>query len=224
MFETEDQLVTTVSNQIRNRVTYLPSFLRKPSLYLLNEVNLGYGIADIVVADKAEIYKERSYVLNDFQVLLFDLILDKPGVSLKCISNITRTSTKTIVKSLDALISENFISMQSRSFFPVRRYEDVTAKSIAIEAKLKNWKRALNQAYRYKWFAERVFVCMPEVNIGPAMANIYSFRRMKVGIISINDQGELKFLYSPRALQPINKKMQVLMNEKLLTKYGTFLK
>ncbi len=220
MFETEDQLVTSVSNQIRNRAKHLPSFLRKPSQFLLNEVGLGYGIADIVIADKAESSANRTHVLNDFQILLFDLIISNPGVSLHCISNITRTSNKKIKGSIETLISENFISSQSRFLFPKRRYEEIAAKSVAIEAKLKNWKRALKQAYRYKWFAERVFVCMPEVNMGPVLANINQFKRMKVGVIATNADGKLNFIYSPRPSQPINKKMPVLLNEKLLTVYG----
>ncbi len=224
MFKTENQLVTNVSNQIRKRAEHLPAFLRKPSQCLLNEVSLGYGVADIVVADKAENLSNRTHVLNDFQVLLFDLILDNPGVSLNCISSITRTSAQKVESSLDTLIGEKFISLQSRFFFPERKYEEIAAKSVAIEAKLKNWKRALHQAYRYKWFAERVFVCMPEENIGPAVASISKFRRMKVGIIAINADGDLKFIYSPRPSQPINKKMPVLLNEKLIATTDTSLK
>lgn len=224
MFETEDQLVTNVSNQIKNRVEHLPAFLRKPSQCLLHEVSLGYGVADIVVADKAENILNRTHVLNDFQVLLFDLILDNPGVSLNCISSITRASANKVKNSLDTLLSEKFVSLQSRFFFPEKRYEEIAAKSVAIEAKLKNWKRALHQAYRYKWFAERVFVCMPEQNIRPAVAHINQFRRMKVGIISINAEGDLRFIYSPRPSKPISKKMTVLLNEKLIATTDTSLK
>ncbi len=74
MFATEEQLVTAVSRQIENQAKQLPSFLKKHSQLLLNEVGLGYGVADIVIANKAKGSENRTHFLNDFQVSLFNLI------------------------------------------------------------------------------------------------------------------------------------------------------
>jgi hypothetical protein len=45
---------------------------------------------------------------------------------------------------------------------------------------LKNWKRALYQAHRYKWFANEAYVLLPESNIKPALNQIELFEQYNV--------------------------------------------
>lgn len=70
--------------------------------------------------------------------------------------------------------------------------EDFTALAIekqlkkrhlhAFEGKLKDWRRALQQAFRYRYFADKAIVVMPSENADPAIANLEAFQHLCVGL------------------------------------------
>lgn len=53
---------------------------------------------------------------------------------------------------------------------------------IAIEAKLKDWKSALHQAYRNTCFAHQSFVLLPKATALTALACVAEFERRGVGL------------------------------------------
>jgi len=52
----------------------------------------------------------------------------------------------------------------------------------AFEGKLKDWRRALQQAFRYRYFADKAIVVMPYENADAAVANLDAFRHSSVGL------------------------------------------
>ncbi len=52
----------------------------------------------------------------------------------------------------------------------------------AFEGKLKDWRRGLQQAFRYRYFADKAIVVMPHENAGAAVANLESFQYLSVGL------------------------------------------
>lgn len=56
---------------------------------------------------------------------------------------------------------------------------------ISIEFKLRNWKRALRQAFKYKAFSHYSYVVLDHYYAGPAIKNVKSFKRSNIGLISI---------------------------------------
>lgn len=69
----------------------------------------------------------------------------------------------------------------------------------AIEAKLHDWKKAIQQAYGDKLFAHRVYVALPKEFSTAAINNISEFRNASVGLI-IADDNSSKVYFNP----PIN--------------------
>lgn len=67
---------------------------------------------------------------------------------------------------------------------------------IAIEAKLRNWKKALQQAHRNKLFADRVYVAIPEKFSSAALLNISKFRNASVGLILVGKNNS-KIYFNP---------------------------
>jgi len=68
----------------------------------------------------------------------------------------------------------------------------------AVEAKLKDWRTALQQAHRDKLFADRVYVALPEKFSAPAVSNIDQFRRASVGLMIVGDSGVKMHYHPPR--------------------------
>jgi hypothetical protein len=67
---------------------------------------------------------------------------------------------------------------------------------IAIEAKLHDWRRALQQAHRNKLFADRVYVALPARFSSAAITNIAEFRRVGIGLIVV-DENESRIHFHP---------------------------
>lgn len=93
--------------------------------------------------------------------------------------------------------------------------EDFTAVSLqkqlrrrqlyAFEAKLKDWQRALHQAFRYRYFADKAIVLMPAELAGPAIIHLDTFKQLKVGLWTLDQRrGVIRKLYTPTKVQALN--------------------
>ncbi|MCB9895186.1 MAG: hypothetical protein H6839_12100 [Planctomycetes bacterium] len=70
---------------------------------------------------------------------------------------------------------------------------------VAFEAKLTNWRKALQQAYRNTAFADRSFVVLPERTAQLAMTHQEDFLSRHVGIISVSRTSFNVLLEAPAA-------------------------
>ncbi|MGI9089114.1 MAG: hypothetical protein ACR2HH_15465 [Chthoniobacterales bacterium] len=61
----------------------------------------------------------------------------------------------------------------------------------AFEGKLKAWRRGLQQAFRYRYFADKAIVVMPHENAGAALGNLESFRYLSVGLWTFDAKTEI---------------------------------
>ena len=62
------------------------------------------------------------------------------------------------------------------------------AQLMAFEAKLSDWRKALTQAYRYRYYADVSIVILPTDVAGPAMDNRPLFRQFGVGLWTFNPE------------------------------------
>lgn len=60
----------------------------------------------------------------------------------------------------------------------------------AFEAKLKDWQKALRQAFRYRYFADKAIVVLPAANAGLAVANLEAFQHLGVGLWGFDSTSE----------------------------------
>jgi hypothetical protein len=75
----------------------------------------------------------------------------------------------------------------------------------AFEAKLKDWRRALKQAFRYRYFADKAIVVMPLANASIAIANLDAFRHLEVGLWTFDPKAEnIREYFTPKKLRALN--------------------
>ena len=72
----------------------------------------------------------------------------------------------------------------------------------SFEFKLKDWRRAVFQATRYRTFSHRVFVVMPTESIRPALKNITTFQALNIGLIGHDAHGVSNIEVLPRQERP----------------------
>jgi hypothetical protein len=96
----------------------------------------------------------------------------------------------------------------SCEFFYSRGRTDVPALAdgnllIAFEAKLKDWRCALDQAYRNTCSAHKSYVVVPEATALTAFAYLAEFKRRGVGLCYMDAVGEISVLEEPEVSIPI---------------------
>jgi predicted transcriptional regulator len=212
-FQAETQLVETLKNSLRMRY-------RRDRVAILEEVSLGYGIADIVVSDLVDTSfndLNKEVILSHNDINIYSVIKNANRITVSEIQQITRCSPRSIKTSIDKLLVSNYVNREGDQITShvCLDYKLPFRFNLAIEAKLKDWKRALKQAYRYRWFAEYAFVVLDAHHAKPAISNIYLFQRYNVGLASINFEGELERHFTPKRQRPFDVNMQILLSEQL---------
>ncbi|HEY5892676.1 MAG TPA: hypothetical protein VIT91_05540 [Chthoniobacterales bacterium] len=92
--------------------------------------------------------------------------------------------------------------------------EDFTALALrnrlrltAIEAKIKDWRKGLMQAARYRFFANRALLVLPPEAVRTALTFLTTFRDLNVGLWEFDTTtNRLRKHFTPRSGRPINSK------------------
>jgi DNA-binding transcriptional ArsR family regulator len=119
-------------------------------------------------------------------------LLERIGVSRPVLQKWLRALAKAGLIEKDAMDSYSLISDQRMPKVEI----------CSFELKLKNWKRALYQATRYRSFSHRVFVVMPPGSAGVAYRHKHFFERANVGLVSHDTSGQSRVLVRPKTRQP----------------------
>lgn len=217
MFNTEKELVDSIINRFNSKWLWIKKYNKK-NIEVLTEIDLWYWIPDIVIVNKKwNLSKLRDKTLNMFDISILDIIKKEKEINLDNLLDLTKSSKTKLNISLSILVNEKIISEVWNNNFTFQSYDSVISECIAIEAKLKNWQRALNQAHRYKWFANESYVLLPESNISPALKQIERFKIFNVWLLSFDKKWKIKSYFSPKKSLPISQEMQYLLNEKIIS-------
>lgn len=77
---------------------------------------------------------------------------------------------------------------------------------VAIEFKLKNWKKALQQAFRYRSFSCESYVFLDSDYIGNAMKNLEEFERFNIGLCGVT-KISIETYHKPNRKNPFSNDM-----------------
>jgi len=75
-------------------------------------------------------------------------------------------------------------------------------KTVAFEAKLKDWKRGLEQAYRDTCCADESYLLLPAGNVGGAAKCLAEFSERGVGLCCVSDDA-IQILLEPNHRSPL---------------------
>lgn len=78
---------------------------------------------------------------------------------------------------------------------------------LAFEMKLRDWRKALGQAYRYRYFADAAYVVLPPDAASTAKQHLEVFEKLGVGLWSFDKSNEaIRQIYSPPRKTPLSSK------------------
>lgn len=80
----------------------------------------------------------------------------------------------------------------------------------AFEGKIKDWRRALQQAFRYRYFADKAIVVMPQAGAAAALKNFDAFRHACVGFWTFDpNSGVIREHYTPTRIRAFNAEARI---------------
>lgn len=212
-FQSEFELVEL----LKKRVAF---FSNSENLKVSQEVNLGHGIADLVLTELKNIDEEKPKnreALNSIDINILIYIQQNENTCISGIIDETKIQKSKVKRSLNKLQNQAYINVSETEISICKTYESLFIQNWAIEAKLKNWKRALQQAYRYRWFAEYSYVVLDQHYSSSALDNLCEFQKLNVGLASINTEGKVQIHFKPQIQKPFDEKMTMLFSERIRT-------
>lgn len=197
-FESELKLVELFETMLGHKLT--------PQTKMLRELVGADGIADIVLFD---LYKnhQKNLRLGDVHPRWAYALRELPyrkKFTLDDFINITGASKQRVKSELTNFVNLGYCtkSSNSKTWTKVSQPSPITKNIVAVEAKLKDWRRAVKQASRYKDYANQSWVLLDEASVRNALNHLFIFKEMNIGLASINHHGSVSLYHSPQALQP----------------------
>jgi hypothetical protein len=86
------------------------------------------------------------------------------------------------------------LSVFDRSWVKRRDPSVIAERIVAIEAKLRNWRRALYQAVQYASFASECWVVMDKHHLPSISVHIDEFERRGIGLLGLSQNAEVEFV------------------------------
>jgi superfamily II helicase len=156
--------------------------------YIVRELRGGNNIADIVYTTDLN----RDNVLFDeyFNAYYyFNGIYNKKNIAMKEIEISNSTIDKKFHNFLHDLEEMGYIKITGNHITSLKKIDVVTKNFIAIEAKLSDWKSGLEQAVRYKQYANEVYIAISSEYINKVDRDL--LMHLNVGLMSVS-QGKLR--------------------------------
>lgn len=98
-----------------------------------------------------------------------------------------------VSQKLDKLVEIEAISEKSHKFSVVPIWRNILPEVITIEAKVKDWKKAVDQAARNRIFAHRSFIALPE-KLAMRVRSQSILTKLGIGLLSVDDDRNVSIL------------------------------
>lgn len=187
-------------------VNLLQKIFEQEGFLTQREVGVGYGVADLVVVKKSGINRKHCVIRkNHGQVypllseeyfkalkLLPDENNQQTAVEFNYIAQKSALSNSYLkYKILRELETNGYIKrIEKKYYFKVNGWLPIANELVAIEAKLKDWRRGALQANRYKAFANRVYLAVPQETTH--LVDVAFLKEHNIGLISFDTKRQVK--------------------------------
>ncbi len=187
---------------LRNRHNSLS--VATEGMTLLEEFSAGTGIADLVFfkAEKTRLKKRVGMsipAVTDIRELeLISIMGHGDTMTEEQIYERVGRSRVYVEKLLLQLLNRNVITYSGEGYRSNLNFSDsAITRTIAIEAKVKDWKSGIKQALRYKEFADYSYLAIYEHYSKQCVAHRHLFEQLGLGLLLITADGEVKEEIAP---------------------------
>lgn len=106
-------------------------------------------------------------------------------------------------KILNTLRRNNYIVIQDGKCAKINGVHPYSKTLVSVEAKVKDWKHAGEQALRHQKFVNQAYVALPSQHIRPALNNLDAFKNANLGLLEVNTQDQIIQHFIPAYQDPV---------------------
>lgn len=218
-YELESQLVDDILDNI-------DCLINNDNIFVSQELEVGSGRADIVISEiDYELFQERININSSFNqsnstiIAILSVLYDNMPLKKTTIAKKTNIRISKLNKLLNELVKEKIIIEEDEKY--IKNINFFTKNNLVVEAKLSKWKKALEQAYRNKLYANKSYVILDKKRANGAIKNINEFITTNIGLGVIDRKTkELEIIFKPKSKNKISKYFKWLANEKIFSKWN----
>jgi hypothetical protein len=188
-----------IQNAVAERI---PDLFQAPDkqLWTGSSLLIGAGRPDLVIVSvEPEVFALAQKELSTPEVLAYLRAVRR--AKLTTITDRIRQPRETIIRCLDGLVQVEAVSNRSNTFYLSPTWRDILPEIIAVEAKVANWRKAVEQAARNRIFAHKSFVALPET-VAQRIKSQPIFSMLGLGLLAVDESHHVRVLKRPRRYQP----------------------
>lgn len=204
MFSSENELVEKLVIDLQTRYD---------TKYIVRELRSGNNIADIVYT-KSII--RNNVVFDEYlkAYYYFTVLYNRRKINISELKIENKEAKRKFCHFLNELETLGYIKISGNYITTIRRVDEVSKDIIAIEAKLSDWKSGVDQALRYRQYANEVYVALSAEHI--SKVNTDTFRELGIGLMSVSATGPLKIPILSKKSIVENKDIQYFIADRFL--------
>lgn len=203
MFGSERELVEKLVLDLQERYN---------TNYIVRELRGGNNIADIVYTTDIE---RNNVVFDEYfnAYYYFSEIYNKKKIPMKNVEISNNEANKKFFNFLRDLEELGYIRIEDSCITSIKKVDAVCKNIIAIEAKLTDWKAGMEQAIRYKQYANEVYVAISSENAKNVDREL--LKKENIGLMCVSS-GKLKVSIKAKKEKVENLDIQYFMADRFL--------
>jgi hypothetical protein len=191
----ESAIVTTVAHTVPDLLE-----IRARPLWIAGSLPIGAGMPDLVIVScQPKIVALARTEVSSAQILAYLRVVRR--ASAEKITERLGRPQKVIFSLLDSLLEVNAVIRDSNAYSLSPEWREILPEVVTIEAKVKDWRRAVQQASRNRIFAHRSFIALPN-SIANRVQQEPTLGQLGIGLISVDEETGVILLREARRHQP----------------------
>lgn len=166
-------------------VNSINEYLQNHGICYANEIRMGIGIPDISFNLGGN--RRMKCMDNYYLFSIWDYVYEKKKTTFKEIGEKFLFTLNKVKKYVYQLAEMSLVAIKDEVVRVINSIKDVRlGVTVAVEAKISDWKNGLVQAQRYLLFSDYSYLALPQSNI--KHVNIDLLKEVGIGLLAINDK------------------------------------
>lgn len=169
-------------------------------MWAAGSIPIGAGVPDLaIVSCEPQVFALAQVEMPTTQILAYLRAVGR--ARLDTITERVRLPREIVIRCLNDLVEIQVVVRDLNTFSLSQTWREILPEIVAVEAKVTNWKRAIDQAARNRIFAHRSFVALPD-RVAQRVRLEPIFRQLGIGLLSVGDKNAVSVLRRSRRRQP----------------------
>ncbi len=177
-------------------VNSMNGYLRRHGVCYANEIRMGIGIPDLSFNIGGN---RRIKCVDDYYLFtVWDYVNERKRATIKEIGNRFMFSVERVKKYVFRLAGMSLVAIKDEVVRVINSIQNARLGiTIAVEAKLSDWKNGIIQAQRYRLFSDYSYLVLPEENI--RLVDMEKVKESGIGLLAVKEGSLTEIITAQRA-------------------------